>query len=63
MKKSINQSISVTFGNSPLLSDIVSYFDNFTCMFEQRLNDWKLLFDLLRHSIICVHKVVHSVLL
>ena len=24
-------------------------------------NDWKLLFDLLRHSIICVKKVVHSV--
>ena len=24
-------------------------------------NDWKLLFDLLRHSIICVHKIVHSV--
>ena len=24
-------------------------------------NDWKLLFDLLRHSIICVQKVVHSV--
>ena len=24
-------------------------------------DDWKLLFDLLRHSIICVQKVVHSV--
>ena len=28
---------------------------------DYKLNDWKLLVYILRHSIICVHKVVYSV--